>query len=102
MSFVHKQLMSLKLMANCARNSRACSSIDVHRLSFLDISSLAAPTCDDPSQEGMDAGFQKSMLWDLVGNRVEPDRLRIEQCGLSRSSLLMAPSKASIVKLGGF
>lgn len=33
----------------------------------------------------------KNMLWDVVGNRVEPGRLRIEHCGLSRSWLLMAP-----------
>lgn len=47
-----------------------------------------------PVQKLMDAGFQKSMLWDLVGNRVNFGRLRIEQSGLSQSCLL---SKVDII-----
>lgn len=34
--------------------------------------------------------FTKNMLRNLVGNRVVPVRLRIEQCDLFRSGLLMA------------
>ena len=62
MSDVHKQLMSLKLLANCSRDQRACSSIDVHRPSFPDIPSLAAPTSHGPSPEADGCQFKKYAL----------------------------------------
>lgn len=90
MSYVHKPFTGRRLLTQSPRNEYGRSSIDVHKPSFLDVPSLAAPTSHGPCPEADGRWFKKTCFGTLLKIWQNLAGSKIEQCGLSRSWLFMA------------